>query len=252
MAWMDDSRNNSTTDNFWLKFPTLNNVGDRAEIRMRVISGDSNVPNEPSGVWQHWLEGRPFNCCEPAMRCPVCAARKLVPQAQQKTDFPLRSRQFFNVLVEENGRPAVKVFGFGFGISKDLKSFSQRYGDLRNYDITVRQEKVGRLPMNVDYSVFYEKESPLTPEQIEAAKEVHDLSQFTQPAAIEDLSLVARGIFPTAESKAPVTQDQMERAHLIGELKKRIPQDLDLKNFGIYDDSPNEKLQSLLDSLKGN
>lgn len=252
MPWMDDSQNSGqSTDSIWLRFPQqIKNVGDKTEVRMRVIAGDPVDPGVPVGVWVHWLQGKPYNCNGPAP-CPVCAARKEVSPDKQKTDFPLRSKQFFNVLVEDNGKPTVKVFSFGYGVSKDLKSFAEKYGDLRKYDITVRKEQVGRLPMNVDYSVFFEGFSDLTEVQQEAAQTLHDLSQFTKPASFDDLKQVARGVIPTAQAVEGPTTNDMERDHLIGEVKKRIPADLDLKNFGIYDDSPNEKIESLLKSLRG-
>lgn len=253
MPWMDDSSQSSggSTDSIWLRFPQqIKNVGERTEVRMRVIAGDSNDPGVPVGVWVHWLQGKPFNCM--GQGCPVCAARKEVSPDKAKIDFPLRSKQFFNVLVDENSKPAVKVFSFGFSVSKDLKSYTEKYGDLRNYDITIRKEQVGRLPMNVDYSVFFEGVSELSEAQREAAQNLHDLSQFTKPASLVELTKVSRGILPTSDTtEGPVTVDQMERDHLLSEIGKRIPKDLDLKNFGIYEDTPNEKLESLLNSLKG-
>lgn len=254
MPWMDDNSQNSgnNTDSVWLRFPQqIKLPGDRTEVRMRVLGGDPNDPAVPVGVWVHWLQGKPFNCPGIQSGCPVCEARKNAPPDKQKTDFPLRSKSFFNVLVDENGKPAVKVFSFGFGVSKDLKSFTEKYGDLRNYDITVRKEQVGRLPMNVDYSVFYEGTSPLTDAQKEAAQTLHDLAQFTKPASFEDLRQVANGVVPDPQAQKVVTTDDMERAHLLGEIRKRIPADLDLKNFGINEDTTNEKLESLLKSLKG-
>ena len=252
MPWMDDSQSSGVnTDSVWLRFPQqIKNVGDKTEARMRVIAGDPADPGVPLGVWVHWLQGKPFNCNGP-LPCPVCAARKEVSVDRQKTEFPMRSKQFFNVLVDDNGKPAVKVYSFGFGVSKDLKSFSEKYGDLRKYDITVRKEQVGRLPMNVDYSVFFEGFSELNDDQKEAAQSLHDLSQFIKAAPIDDLKQVAKGIVPEPHAQKEVTTDDMERAHLIGELRKKIPADLDLKNFGIYEDTSLDKIEALLKSLRG-
>src|SRR2546429_6045976 len=117
MPWLDDQRDTATaTDNVWLKFPQLNNVGEKAEIRMRVLGGDSDRPEEPAGVWVHWFQARPYNCC--GQGCPVWEVRnraRITSPDTIRDEYPLRHKYYFNVLVTEEGQPVVRVFGFSTG-----------------------------------------------------------------------------------------------------------------------------------------
>lgn len=208
MSWLTDNRTDATTentDNIWLKFEPLNNAGDFSQITMRILGGDPSNPSEPMGVWVHWLNNRPYNCSG-FDECAVCQARK-----QAMRDDPLNYRKrysinfkyFFNVLVEDNG-PKVKVYSFGGGLGKKLKSYQEEYGDLRDYDIKVRKTKVGSRMQDIDYDPFYMgAKSLFTKEQIETAKtQMHDLKPFVEPASSSDLAAVARGEAPDASGVA--------------------------------------------------
>lgn len=242
MGWLEDNNrtSNENTDSIWLKFPSLENVGDKAEVRMRILQV------EPVGVWQHWLEGRPFNC--PNRDCPVCLRRneaKLADPDKYRIDWPMRYRYFINTLVEG---PVVKVFAFSQGLGRDLRSVSEkyesRYGPLTAYDITVRRTKTGRLPMNVEYSVFFEDYRELTAEEKAASRELIDLAEFIKPATHEDLVSVANGRMPAREGD--------ERARLIGEIRRAIPADLDLSHFIDPHQPPTTaELENVLQTLTG-
>lgn len=245
MAWLEDQQNTNNEQDVWLKFPPLKNVGEKAEIRMRILE------KEPAGVWVHWMENKPFNCCRPDHSCPVCEVREAARTKSPDTyrdEYPMRFRYFFNVLVTENGKPVVKVFSFGPGLGKDLKQFSEkyaeRYGPLTAYDIAVRKTQVGRLPMNVEYSVFFEGTRSFTVEEGEAADTLHDLTQYTKPASVDALRAVAQG-------RLPENQED-ERVRLIGQIRERIPRDMSLSDFNIDEKNPPEtpQLESLLESLR--
>src|SRR5690348_2257950 len=144
MSWLAEADTESkTSDDKWLKIPEPEAINKSTEARFRILE------SEPADTWRHWIDNRPFNCVGFAT-CPVCKVRKAAmeinkekAQAEYRTDH----RFFFNVLHEGK----VKVYSFGPGLSRQLKVLSEKYGDLRDFDVTVIKRKTGKLSMNVEY-----------------------------------------------------------------------------------------------------
>jgi hypothetical protein len=253
LAWLNNDRSSSTidtTDNIWLKFPPVTNIGDQSEVKMRVLGGDPKNADEPAGVWVHWLSNRPLNC-RGIEDCPVCRDRmhaKRDDPEGYKTRFPMNYKYFFNVLVEEEGKPIVKVFSFGNGVGKVLKTFAAKYGDLRTYDITVQKTKMGKDAKLVEYSVFYEGKRELTDVEASAAVNVHDLTQFTAAGTQEQLDALNA---PTEQKSVEnVNTEDMTTSGLLVEIEDKCKaKGLELAHFGVTPDTPRTLLESLLRDL---
>lgn len=247
MPWLTESKDSTTnTDNIWLKFGQLTNPGDSSEVKIRVLGGDPSAPNEPAGVWTHWVENRSYNC--PGIEnCPVCQARmkdKKIDPAGYKDKYPMNYKYYFNVLVVGDD-PQTKIFSFGNGVGKILKSFAAKYGDLRDYDVTIQKTKMGRAVKNVEYSVFFEGKRPLT-DQEEQAITLHDLNQYTAPASAEVLASVASGkpVNDTSFTTLSVSEILVD---IEDECKKK---GLESAHFGITPNTPRPMLESLLRDLR--
>lgn len=228
-------------EDVWLKWPPLKKVYDFTEYRVRILD------DEPADVWQHWHEKRPYNC--PGFRnCPLCSARSKLkdvdPEAYKNT-FAMRRRYYFNVLVQENGEPVVRVFGFGPSVAKKLWSFHEKYlnedGPLSKYDVSIRQTKTGSLAQNVEYDVLKEKVRELTDDEKVAALSLLDLSQFTQPASLDVLQqLVAK---PEVDNEKKQKLLQLEK--LTQEVKG-----ITLDHLGVNEDTPISLLDALIESFQ--
>lgn len=260
MAWLEDTAEATerVVDERWLKIPTPTAVKEATEVKLRILD------EVPVGTWRHWLAGRPYNC--PGMdTCPVCkvrnAAKKNDPKGY-KDEYKLDYRYFFNVLF--NGE--VKIYSFGNGVGRKLKTFQEKYGDLRDYDVTIQKRKTGPLVMNVEWDVFYGGEkTPLSVEEAAIAETKYDTSEFIQPAKLEDLRMVAAGEAPvrTGEgSSAPkeeipegferFTKKNATRADMIM-LKALIEaKGFELGHFGIVDGTslPKETVDKLIKELQ--
>jgi len=230
MGWITETAENTqTSEDKWLKIPDPEAVGKSTEVTFRILE------TVPEDTWRHWLENRMFNC--PGIEaCPVCKVRNIAlkaagkdPDAKKAVQNQYRTdhRFFFNVLHEGK----TKVFSFGSGIAKDLKIFSDKYsddyGDIRNYDITVMKRKTGKLPQNVEYTtlpVFPARE--LTEEEATAAEIRYDLSYMVAPASRDDLTLVAQGELPAVKEK---TEDSSEERPKVGNSKATLADILMLK-----------------------
>lgn len=249
MPWMSEPNNEPSTENVFVQYPNkLSQPGDKTEVRIRVLAGDPNDPGAPAGVWVHWVDQKPYNCARPDGRCALCEVRselmKVNPELARK-QHPMRTKSFFNVLTTENGKPVVKVFHFGHSVSKDLKEFAEKYGDLRKYDVTVRKTRVGKLEMNVDYSCFFEGYRDLSEDELAVAANLHDLKSYVQPGDPDVIAAAARG-----EESAPATMEEDKVSSLIKQIRTRLPKDIDLRHFGIDENNPQiSKLEALLTSL---
>jgi hypothetical protein len=197
MAWLEESTDTEkVVDEKWLKIPTPEAINQATEVTLRILD------ESPVGTWRHWLGSRPYNC--PGMNtCPVCKvrmdAKKSDPTGYKKT-YKLDYRYFFNVLLGGE----VKIYSFGNSVGRKLKTFQEKYGDLRDYDVTIQKRKTGPLDMNVDYDVFYGGEKKaLSTEDAVVAETKYDTSEFIQPAKIEDLKAVAAGETPVRAVDAP-------------------------------------------------
>jgi hypothetical protein len=251
LAWLENNRisNTDQKESIWVRFEPLDNVDDYSQIKMRVVAGDPDKAGEPAGTWVHWHENRSYNCPS-NWDCPVCVvrsdAKKRDPEGYNKK-YPMNYQYYFNVLVEEGGKPVVKVFSFRNTIGKRLKSFVQTYGDLRDYDIIVRKTKTGKSAMNVEYDAFYKGERKLTDEEQEVIQDLHDLKPFTQPALPEHLSAVARGEVPefTKEEKP------RSKVDLLLDLEDlAAARGLTLSDLEVDPDMPDEKILATIEHLR--
>lgn len=250
MAWIQETADDGTqtSEDKWLKFPDNEVIDKSVEVTFRVLE------TIPEDTWRHWLENRMFNC--PGIEaCPVCKVRNIAlkaagkdPDAKKAIQNKYRTdhRFFFNVLHEGK----TKVYSFGSGVAKDLKIFSEKYsdayGDLRNYDITVMKRKTGRLPQNVEYTVlpvFPARE--LTEGEVAASEVRYDLSYMVTPASRDDLVLVAQGELPERPDK---NEGSSEESPKVGNKKATLADimmlkallesrgdGLELAHFGIVD-----------------
>lgn len=208
MAWREDSVNTTepkkTEEINWLKIPEPAAVGKTAELRVRILD------EEPVGTWRHWLGNRPYNC--PGYeKCPVCRVRSEAMKSDPdgyKNTYRIDYRSFLNVLHDDK----VAVFSVTPTIERKLKVFTERYGDLRDYDISVMKRKTGTLKQNVEYDVIFEKQYALNDEQRAIAENRYDREQFVKPASREYLDQVAEGIEPTRENTAPVDEPKAKTA----------------------------------------
>jgi hypothetical protein len=148
----------------------------------------------------------------------------------------------------------VKVLSFSNSVGRKLKVFLEKYGDLRDYDVTIQKRKTGPLTMNVDYDVFYGGEkSPLSTEDALTAETKFDTSEFVKPAKIEELRAVAAGETPVREAPSAAkieevpegferfTKKSATRADMIM-LKTLLElKNLTLGDFGFVETSPPAK-----------
>lgn len=252
MAWLNNDRDSASDDkdNIWLKFPPLAKIGDASEVKMRVLGGDLGRSDEPAGVWTHWVGNRPLNC-RGIDECPICKERMIAKRDDPegyKDRFPMSYKYFFNVLVDDGGKPTVKVFSFGNGVGRTLKQFVAKYGDLRTYDITVQKTKMGLNPKNVEYSVFYEGKRELTSAEQGAAAGAHDLTQFTTPATQEQIDKLNE----PEEKPAPVQTSLADAStsDLLVQIEDKCKiKGLELAHFGVTPSTPRALLESLLRDL---
>src|SRR5260221_6639941 len=190
MGWLQDDETKTdtkTSDDKWLKIPDPA-IGKTNEVRMRILD------EEPVGVWRHWQDNKPYNCPGIAT-CPICKvrmeAKKSDPEGCRKI-YKMDFRYYFNVLVNEQ----VKIFSFSSSLGRKLKMFFEKYGDLRDYDVTIQKRKTGPLPMNVEYDAFFEGKAALSEKDAILAEEKYDLSEYAVPARLDDLKAVAHGETP--------------------------------------------------------
>lgn len=255
MSWLTNPQEATTenTDSIWLKFEPLTKVDESSQITMRILGGDPKAPAEPVGIWVHWLNSRPYNC--PGFDdCPVCQARKDAmksdPQNYKKR-FQINYKYFFNVLVDDNG-PTVKIFSFGGGLGRNLKSFQEEYGDLRDYDIKVRKTKTGSRQQDIEYDAFVQTKRLFDDATIESAKaRMHDLTPFISPASFSDLQAVARGEEPNKE--AANGQSPVGEADLLVKLEDIVAaRQMTLSDLEVTPSTPRARLQELITLLDPN
>lgn len=239
--WLEDqveSSDTKTVDEKWLKIPD-SPIGKTAEVRLRILD------EEPIGVWRHWFGQRAYNC--PGMdTCPVCSvrftAKKNNPDGY-KDEFRMDYRYYFNVYFEG----AVKVWSFTSGVGRQLKVFNERYGDLRDYDVSVRKRKTGPMVQNVEYTIIYEMPAPLTLEQSEANR--YDRAEFIKPAPREALQSIARGEVPartdtveeTPKTETHSASTKATKADMIMLKALVAEKNFELSDFGIVEASPPSK-----------
>jgi hypothetical protein len=248
LGWQEERTDTTerVIDQKWLKIPDPAAIKEATEVKLRILD------ETPVGTWRHWLGSRPYNC--PGMdTCPVCKvrmeAKKFDPKGYKDT-YKLDYRYFFNVLF--NGE--VKVYSFGSGVGRKLKTFQEKYGDLRDYDVTIQKRKTGPLVMNIEWDVFYGGEKmPLGAEDALTAETKHDTSEFVKPAKIEELRAVSQGETPVREAPSAAkieevpegferfTKKSATRADMIV-LKALIEaKNFTLGEFGIVESSPPAK-----------
>src|SRR6266853_5830499 len=259
MSWLTEQTENETQSSVdkFLKIPEPEAVNKSTEVTIRILE------SVPEDIWRHWLDNRMFNC-RGIETCPVCKVRnelyKIDKEAAQK-QFRTDHRFFFNVLHEGK----VKIFGFGPGLAQQLKvldvKYEERYGDLRNYDVTVIKQKTGSKVWNVDYKALPEvPPRELTDEEKVAAETRYDLSFVVTPASREDLLLVVQGTLPAAKERI---RDSSEESPKAGNQKATIADVLMLKalveakgfelsHFGLVDGKEIDKptIDKLIDELK--
>lgn len=248
--WLEDQVDSTVTktvDEKWLKIPDAE-VGKTTEVRMRILD------EQPIGVWRHYFGGRPYNC-EGLDRCPVCKvrfeAKKNHPDTY-KEDYRMDYRYYFNVFVDG----AVKIYSFPSGVGRKLKMFEGKYGDLRDYDISIQKRKTGMDPKNVEYTPIFEEKSALTIEQSEAVK--YDLTDYIKPALHEDLISISRGETPVPVSQdngltpEPVKAGKATKADMIMLKALMAEKNFELGDFGLVEASPPSKevIAKLIDELK--
>lgn len=255
--WLEDQVEGSdtkTVDEKWLKIPDAP-VGKTTEVRLRILD------EEPIGVWRHWLGSRPYNC--PGMdTCPVCrvrfAAKKNDPTGY-KDEYRMDYRYYFNVYVagKDGAEGAIKIYSFPSGVGRKLKVFVEKYGDLRDYDVSIQKRKTGNAPQNIEYNVIFEEKSALTLEQTEASK--YDLTEYIKPAGFIELEAVARGEAPTynkdestSTDSEPVKSNKATRADMIMLKALMAEKNFQLGDFGLVESSPPSKevVTKLIQELK--
>lgn len=243
--WLEEQTETTETkiaDDKWLKIPDPPQ-GKTAEVRLRILD------EEPLGVWRHWADNRPYNCPGISV-CPICKvrmeAKKNNPNGY-RNDYRMDYRYFFNVFTDGK----VKIWSFSSGVGRKLKVFLEKYGDLRDYDVSVRKRKTGPLPMNVEYDVIYEEKSALSLEDSATAETKYDLSEYIVPANQGDLSTVASGASPLP-SQSTAAPGKATKADMIM-LKALIERKgYELEHFGLIEDSPPSRdiILKLIDELK--
>jgi hypothetical protein len=253
MSWLTETADteSKTSDDKWLKFPENDVVGKSTEVRFRILE------SEPEDTWRHWVENRLFNCMG-MDTCPVCKVRNAalkINKEKAQADYRTDHRFFFNVLHEGK----VKVFSFGPGLSRQLKVLSEKYGDLRDYDITVIKRKTGKLTMNVEYTAIPELPAKeLSEDEQYATENRYDLSQITAPANKEDLLMVARGEVPSKPQEAesgdgPKVGNRKATKADVLMLKALVEaKGFELSHFGIVDGDELDKsiVDQLIEDLK--
>lgn len=234
MSWQEEKTDSTerVVDDKWLKIPDAA-IGKTSEVKVRILD------EEPQSVWRHWQDNRPYNCPGIAV-CPVCKvrmeAKKNDPEGY-KNNFRMDYRYYFNVF--SDGK--VKIFSFSSSVGRKLKMFLEKYGDLRDYDVSIIKRKTGSLPMNVEYDVIYEGKSALSDEDAALAETRYDLSEYVQPAKPEELAALSAGTKPaprenSTDSPAKATKADMIVLKALVESKK-----FTLGEFGIVESSPPSK-----------
>ena len=245
MTWLDEQQNNEAVQTpiqeKFLKIPDPPQ-GKTNEVKIRILD------EEPVGVWRHWLDNRPFNCPGIAT-CPVCKVRMDAKKADPdgfRAKYRMDYRYFFNVLV--NGQ--VKIFSFSSSVGRKLKTFLEKYGDLRDFDVTITKRKTGPLPMNVEYDVLYEGKSKLSEEDTAKAENRYDLSEYIVPAHVADLKIVATGEMPgptTQTTEEPRLSTRATKADMILLESLVHAKGFQLSDFGMIRESP--PIKSVVDKL---
>ena len=259
MAWLEEQTAETDAparEDKWLKIPDPEAVNKSTEVTIRILE------SEPADIWRHWIEDRMYNC--PGMdSCPVCKVRnpmlKNNKEAAQKL-YRTDHRFFFNVLHEGK----TKAFSFGSGLSRQLKVLSEKYDDIRDFDVTIIKRKTGKLPMNVEYTAIpVLPKTALNKEEQAASEERYDLSAFTKPASRDDLLFVAQGINPyTVKPETREDTDEDPKAEprkatkadimVLKALIEARNENLFLEDFGIVEASPPDKkfVDELIEDLK--
>jgi hypothetical protein len=229
-------------DDKWLKIPEPA-LGKTTEVRLRILD------EEPVGIWRHWQNGRAYNCPGIGV-CPVCKvrmeAKKYDPEGY-KNNFRMDYRYYFNVFVDGK----VRIWSFSSGVGRKLKVFLEKYGDLRDYDISVRKRKTGPQVMNVEYDVIYEEKSALSVEDSALVETKYDLSPFIQPTPQEVLISISKGEspLPTEPTAAPAVATKADMIVLTSLIKAK---GFELSHFGIVDGTalPKTVVAKLIEDLK--
>jgi hypothetical protein len=242
MSWQEEKTDNTDTvvDEKWLRIPDAP-IGKTSEVKLRILD------EEPQSVWRHWEGNRPYNC--PGINfCPVCKvrmeAKKNDPEGYKK-DFRMDYRYYFNVFVDGK----VKIFSFSSSVGRKLKMFLEKYGDLRDYDVSIIKRKTGPLPMNVEYDVIYE--GPAHPLEGVEDLDRYDLTEYITPAKPEELKAVAAGETPPppADSAGPTKATKADMILLKAAIEAK---GFNLSEFGFVESSPPPKsvVVKLLEELK--
>jgi hypothetical protein len=253
MSWLEDvtdtSAETKVADEKWLKIPDPQ-LGKTTEVRLRILD------EEPVGVWRHWQGSRPYNCPihdvkkEGIGACPACKARfaaKKVDPDGYRANFKMDYRYYFNVFVDGK----VKIWSFSSGVGRKLKVFLEKYGDLRDYDVSIRKRKTGPQIMNVEYDVIYETPTALSVEDALLAEDRYDLSEYIQPARQDELTAIASGESPLpAESTAAPSKATRADMIMLKTLVER--KGFSLSDFGLVETSPPAKdvVTKLIEELK--
>lgn len=250
MSWQAEQTDTDTrvVDDKWLKIPDAQ-IGKTTEVKLRILD------EEPQGAWRHWQDNRSYNCPGIAI-CPVCKvrmeAKKNDPEGYKK-DFRMDYRYYFNVFVDGK----VKIFSFSSSVGRKLKMFLEKYGDLRDYDVSIIKRKTGPLPMNVEYDVIYEGAGNVTGEDIAEALALakesrYDLTEYIVPSKPEELVAVASGASPVASTGTPTTSVKATRADMIMLTSLIKTKGFELSHFGIVDGSalPKEVVDKLIKELQ--
>ncbi len=259
MGWLNDTETSTDTkvvEDNWLKIPSPTTIGKTTEVRVRILD------EEAIGTWRHWLGRRPYNC--PGFDiCPVCKARKQASKDDPdnyKNEFKLDYRYFLNVLYYDPEGNAVKIWSLTSTVGRKLKVFEEKYGDMRNYDISIRKRKTGEMDQNIEYDVIYEKESALSTENQAIAENRFDRQPFIVPAEYEALKQVAQGIEPqynggllkAAEPEQPKSKTNKASKSDMITLKALVEaKGFELGDFGIVEATPPPKdvIQKLIEEL---
>lgn len=138
-------------------------------------------------------------------------------------------RYLVNALVLSPGERKVQIFSFGQKLGEKLDFLHDRYGDLRDLDLTIIKRRTGPLAMNVEYDAIYEDKRALTEEEKSLSETRFNLEEETKPASLEDISNAVRGISAKPKGPEGATAEQIEE--IVALAKKK---NFTLEDLGVY------------------
>lgn len=150
------------------------------------------IDDEPVARWTHWIaKAKRSVTCLGRETCPICEAREKEKDQKKKT---YNSSKKFSMQIWNYETNRVEIIEKGAEFFKLLHAINtdEDYGDIKNFDITIKRMGDGT---DTTWSMLPKLPSKFENEE-EAKEELVDLKTYYKPSTVEQIEQLMEGKTP--------------------------------------------------------